>query len=271
MRYISTVCCILFVLGAFCCLLLDAAAQTVATTAADVASKPTLRVVTYNIHHGEARDRKFDYERLASTIARLAPDVVALQEVDKQTKRASGIDQAAELGQRLEMNHVFGNALYYAGGEYGEAILSRFPLQDAKAHHLPYAFGNEPRTALEVTVRPDNGLPDFVLVGTHLCHQSEATRVGQAKELDALFASRKDYPVILAGDLNARPSSAPMKVLLGENWIDAVAPKSRIDYILLRKSDPWEIVETKIVREPIVSDHDPILTVLRWKGSEQTR
>ncbi len=242
-------------------------AQIETTAQADTTGEPTLRVVTYNIHHGEARDRKFDYERLASTIARLKPDVVALQEVDNQTKRADGIDQAAELGKRLKMNHVFGNALYYAGGQYGEAVLSRFPLKDAKAHHLPYAFGNEPRTALEVTVQPDNGLPQFVLVGTHLCHQSGATRVGQAQELDALFAKRKDYPVILAGDLNARPSSEPMKVLLGNNWIDAVAPKSRIDYILLRKSDPWEIVETKIIREPIVSDHDPILTILQWNGN----
>ena len=70
----------------------------------------------------------------------------------------------------------------------------------------------------------------------------------------------------MAGDLNARPGSNPMKVLLDEAWIDAVAPKSRIDYVLLRKEDPWEIVETIIVDEPIVSDHDPILTILKWTG-----
>lgn len=229
-------------------------------------SNPTLRVLTYNIHHGEAMDRKFDYERLAATIAKLNPDVVALQEVDNQTRRASGVDQAAKLAKRLKMNHVFGNALYYSGGEYGEAILSRFSIDGAKAHHLPYRFGNEPRTALEVRVTPDNGIPAFTFVGTHLCHQSDETRLEQTRELDQLFSSRTGLPVILAGDLNARPQSAPMQVLLKDAWIDAVAPQSRIDYILLRKSDPWKIVETIILDEPVVSDHDPVLTILEWTG-----
>lgn len=252
----------LFYASTLCCSISKSSAQSIEPT-----TRPTLRVLTYNIHHGEAMDRKFDYERLANTISRLKPDVIALQEVDNQTKRASGVDQAAELGKRLKMNHVFGNALYYSGGQYGEAILSRFPLENAKAHHLPYSFGNEPRTALEVTVRPDNGIPDFIFVGTHLCHQSGATRVEQTQELDALFAGRTEYPVIMAGDLNARPNSEPMKVLLSKNWIDAVAPNSRIDYILLRKTDRWEIVKTEIIDEPVVSDHDPILTTLRWNGA----
>ena len=263
MRLLKFVCVwTLFNAGAVCYSTSEATAQTEPTT------RPTLRVLSYNIHHGEAMDRKFDYDRLANTISRLKPDVVALQEVDNQTKRASGVNQAAELGKRLKMNHVFGNALYYSGGQYGEAILSRFPLKNAKAHHLPYSFGNEPRTALEVTVKPDNGIPDFIFVGTHLCHESEATRLEQTQELDALFAGRTDCSVIMAGDLNARPHSEPMKVLLGKNWIDAVAPNSKIDYILLRKTDPWKIVKTEVIDEPIVSDHDPILTTLQWNGNQ---
>jgi endonuclease/exonuclease/phosphatase family metal-dependent hydrolase len=229
---------------------------------------PQLRVLTYNIHHGRGTDGQFDYDRLATTISKLKPDVVALQEVDNETARASGVDQAAELGKRLKMKHVFGNALYYSGGQYGEAILSRFPVTDVKAHHLPYRFGNEPRTALAVRVIPDNGLPEFVFVGTHLCHQLGATRLEQTQELSQLFTAKSKMPIIMAGDLNARPESEPMQVLLKENWIDAVAPKSRIDYILLRKHDPWRIVETIIVDEPVVSDHDPVLTILEWRGTK---
>ena len=235
----------------------------------DVSSpRPTLRVLTYNIHHGRAMDGKFDYERLARTIERLNPDVVALQEVDNKTKRASGVDIATKLGERLKMNHAFGNALYFSGGQYGEAILSRFPIHDIKAHHLPFRFGNEPRTALEVRVVPDNGIPEFIFVGTHLCHQSGETRLEQTKELNQLFTAQSQFPIIMAGDLNARPGSEPMQVLLKENWVDAVAPNSRIDFILLRKKDPWEIVETIITDEPVVSDHDPVLTILKWSGDE---
>ncbi len=227
---------------------------------------PTLRVLTYNIHHGRGTDGKFDYNRLAKTIANLRPDVVALQEVDNKTERAGGEDQAKKLGEMLKMNHAFGNALYFSGGQYGEAVLSRFPLDEIKAHHLPYRFGNEPRTALAVRVTPDNGIPQFTFVGTHLCHQQADTRLEQARELNALFTAQGNLPIILAGDLNARPESEAMQVLLKENWIDAVAPKTQIDYILLRKQDPWKIVETIVVDEPVVSDHDPILTILEWGG-----
>jgi endonuclease/exonuclease/phosphatase family metal-dependent hydrolase len=49
----------------------------------------TLRVLSYNIHHGEAMDKKFDYPRLAKVINDLSPDLVALQEVDVGTERAA--------------------------------------------------------------------------------------------------------------------------------------------------------------------------------------
>ncbi|MFK7736842.1 MAG: endonuclease/exonuclease/phosphatase family protein [Pirellulaceae bacterium] len=237
--------------------------------AAAIPSEPTLRVLTYNIHHGRALDGKFDYERLAETIAKLEPDVVALQEVDNNTGRSGGVDQAAELGKLLKMNHVFGNALYYLGGQYGEAVLSRFPIKESQAHHLPYRFGYEPRTALAVHIVPDNGLPEFLFVGTHLCHQDGETRLEQTSELGKLFTGVQNLPVILAGDLNARPTSPAMMVLLDEDWTDAVAPKSRIDYILLRKKDPWKIVKTTIFDEPVVSDHDPVLTILEWDEKKE--
>ena len=56
-------------------------------------ARRTLRVLTYNIHHGEGTDGVFDLERLAKVINDLAPDIVALQEVDKGTDRASGVMQ----------------------------------------------------------------------------------------------------------------------------------------------------------------------------------
>ena len=52
-----------------------------------------VRVLTYNIHHGEGMDGKIDLERIAAVIKRLEPDVVALQEVDVKTTRSQGVDQ----------------------------------------------------------------------------------------------------------------------------------------------------------------------------------
>jgi len=225
----------------------------------------TLRVLTYNIHHGEAMDKKFDYERLANLINELSPDIVALQEVDNETTRASGVDQAALLGELCKMHHAFGQAMPYQGGQYGEAVLSRFPIKRAVVHPLPYGANQEPRAALEVLIEPE-GLGPIVFVGTHLCHQSNETRTRQTQRIRQLFAGDEGPPVILAGDFNARPGSGPMNALLENGWIDVVAPRSIIDYVLLRASDPWKVQEVTIVDEPVVSDHDPVLAVLQWQG-----
>lgn len=225
----------------------------------------TLRVLTYNIHHGEAMDKQFDYDRLAQVINDLSPDIVALQEVDNGTGRAAGVDQAALLGKLCRMHHAFGQAMPYQGGQYGEAVLSRFPIQETRVHPLPYSVGQEPRAALEVVIEPE-GLGPIRFVGTHLCHQSNETRMQQTRRLGQLLPAEGGQPVILAGDFNARPGSAPMSVLLDNGWLDVVAPRSIIDYILLRKADPWQVKEVVIVDEPVVSDHDPVLAVLEWQG-----
>ncbi|MCP3978586.1 MAG: hypothetical protein GY716_04520 [bacterium] len=231
---------------------------------------PRLRVLSYNIHHGRGTDGVFDYERLARIINDLEPDLVALQEVDRGVRRSGGVDQAPILAELTGMHSAFGNALYHQGGEYGEAILSRFPLHRIRAHHLPFRADLEPRTALAARVDPGPGLPDLVFVGTHLCHQQQDTRTEQTKRLHALFSSG-DTPVIMAGDFNARPGSDPMNVLLEDGWVDAVAPRSRIDYVLHRERDPWHVAEVRIVDEPVASDHDPVLVVLEWRPTEHIR
>ncbi len=230
----------------------------------------TLRVLTYNIHHGEAMDGKFDYERLAKVINDLSPDIVALQEVDDGTERASGVDQAALLGKLCGMHHVFGQAMPYQGGRYGEAILSRFPIVKTAVHPLPYRPGREPRAAIEVWIEPQ-GIGPLRFVGTHLCHLDNEIRTQQTTRLGELLPVKDGPPIILAGDFNARPGSDPMNVLLNAGWTDVVAPRSKIDYILVRSSDPWQVEDVLIVDEPVASDHDPVLAVLQWQGADRSR
>ncbi len=228
-------------------------------------SPRTLRVLTYNIHHGEGMDEVFDYDRLAGVIRALAPDIVALQEVDRGTERASGVDQAALLGRLCRMRHAFGQAMPHEGGQYGEAVLSRFPIEEAVIHPLPYQVEHEPRAALEVVVRPE-GIGPVAFVATHLCHQNNEIRLQQTRRLSQLFPAREGHPVILAGDLNARPGSDPMQVLLEAGWLDVVAPRSVIDYVLVRAADSWRVKEVIIVDEPVASDHDPVLAILEWQA-----
>lgn len=237
---------------------------------AQAAEENRLRILTYNIHHGEGTDGKFDYQRLSEMIIGLKPDLVAVQEVDKETSRVDGVDQAALLGELTGMNVVFGAAMPFAGGHYGQAILSRFPIEETKTYPLPFEFDQEPRALIEATIVPENGLPKLVFAGTHLSNVSKETRIQQVKEIRKRLRGREGTPVILAGDFNARPGSSPIEAMLGDDWIDATAPESVIDYILLRRQDGWRVREIKTVDDRIVSDHRPVLVELEWRGDEDS-
>jgi len=225
---------------------------------------PQLRILTYNVHHCQGTDGKFDYNRIAKIINDLRPDVVALQEVDRKTNRSLGVDQAAVLAELTGLHHAFGRAIDFDSGQYGLAILSRLPISDVSNTPLQSMAGGEPRIALSVRVESGNGIPDLTFVDTHLCHLNNLTRTMQTKQLNEFADPDGKMPVILAGDFNARPGSQPMNVLLDSNWLDAVSPQSRIDYVLLRKKDPWEIIDVRIIDEPIASDHSPVIATLRW-------
>ncbi len=240
------------------------------------ATKPVqLRVLTYNIHHGEGMDGQFDYERLAAVIKAQKPDLVALQEVDNKTRRASGVDQAKVLGDLTGMASVFGVAMAYSGGEYGEAVLTRLPILETRNAPLPYTMGNEPRSALMVRVRIGPRGRSLWFIGTHLDHtRNPADRLAQAREINRLVALESEGLFILAGDLNATPETEVMSTFY-EMWTDAAvvagnpqptipsdSPRRRIDYILYRPVEKFRVIEMQVLHEPVASDHAPVLAVL---------
>ena len=225
-----------------------------------------IRVLTYNIHHGEGTDGRLDLERIAQVIKTNSADLVALQEIDQNAARTGGIDQAAELARLTGMHYVFGKAMDFQGGAYGQAILSRWPIKAHEVHQLPQRSGREPRIVLIASV------PALTFASTHLDHQLEEVRVEQAAALNALFRTNT-AAVILAGDFNATPPSKTMSTLAPQ-WQDAAVeapeptvpsgkPSRRIDYILCAPKDQWQVISTRVLDEPIASDHRPVLAVVR--------
>jgi endonuclease/exonuclease/phosphatase family metal-dependent hydrolase len=92
-----------------------------------------LRVLTYNIHKCIGGvDRRYDPLRVARVIAHYEPDLVLLQEVDQNARRSNADRQVDLLGDFLGFRHrtYFPNVRLRSGGEYGNAILSRFPLTE---------------------------------------------------------------------------------------------------------------------------------------------
>lgn len=261
-----------FLLITLCLLFLGAAERP-------VRDAHTLRVMSYNIHIGVGMDKKQDLARIAKIIKDADVDVVAIQEVDVHTRRSGkDLDELKELARLTGMNGVFGKARDYNGGEYGQGILSRLPIEKMDVHQLPGAKDQEQRIALLASIPQKKPLPDLLFVATHLHHMGEEHRLKQAQELNRILAphvSQKEPAVMVLGDLNATPNSAVMKQLR-EHWDDATKnagfsfpadkPDRKIDYVLLPNGHGWEIVSATTLEEPMASDHRPVVVELRWKG-----
>src|SRR5687768_14745518 len=103
----------------------------------------SMRVMTYNIHHGEGTDGKIDLERIAKLITDNKVDLVALQEVDRNTERTGRRDMLAELAKLTGMNVAFGSNLQLQGGEYGNAVLCRGRIYWQENRRLPQIVPGE--------------------------------------------------------------------------------------------------------------------------------
>lgn len=220
----------------------------------------SLRVLCWNIHHGEGLDGKLDLPRIAAVIRAAKPDVVALQEVDQTTSRTGKVDQTAELARLTGMKGVFGKAMDFGGGGYGQAILSKHPIRENRVHRLPGK--GEPRIAFEAGIEVGGKL--IRVVSTHL-DLAPAQRLEQAKVLAGLF-QKTMTPVILCGDFNDQADSLPLREFRSWTAIPkqgaptthpADNPSAEIDYFFSLNLD--SIGRLKVLSESIASDHRPLL------------
>lgn len=228
----------------------------------------TLRILAYNTHHGEGLDEVLDLERIAEVIRAERPDLVALQEIDRTVERTGGVDQAEVYGDLAGLDPLFGEFMEYQGGHYGMALLSGLPILISENYTLPP--GAEPRSALTATVRLPRTGRSLTLAGIHF-YRSEEERLAQARSLLATLDGLEPL-AILAGDFNSTSGSAVMELLGAEfdipqktglpNTFPADGPEREIDFILLRPSDRFRVLDYRVLDEAVASDHRPILMVV---------
>lgn len=240
---------------------------------AEASAPASIRVLTYNIHHGEGQDKKLDLNRIAATILSTRADIVALQEVDRGVERSGRRDLPAELAALTGMEVHFERNIAHQGGDYGNAVLTRFPIRERRNLHFAMNRPGEQRGALQVTL--DVGGRELVFLSTHLdARRDDAERIDSVDQLRSALASSHGRPVILCGDFNDTPGSrthAKLKSFLTDAWeavghgpgatFPAHAPANRIDYIWIAGATiaPLSIA----VPDAEGSDHLPVLAEFR--------
>jgi endonuclease/exonuclease/phosphatase family metal-dependent hydrolase len=178
-----------------------------------------LRILTLNIWN-----RQGPWERRLQLIRRglhaLAPDVVGLQEVLRNDADGAENDQSQAIGAGLGYYTAYAPA-WHMGGDvnFGNAVLSRFPIVKADNFPLPVDPGEEPRALLYVELdAPCGRVPVF---NTHLSwklHQGYmrerqvAFIVDRVRELAPVG---EGFPPVLLGDFNAEPEADEMRYLRG--------------------------------------------------------
>ncbi|MEJ7705150.1 MAG: endonuclease/exonuclease/phosphatase family protein [Geodermatophilaceae bacterium] len=236
-------------------------------------NRAELRVVTFNIAHGRGRDGAVDLRRTAGALAAVEADVVCLQEVDRHFSERSGwADQASDLADHLGMTAVYGVALRRPAlqpgrppRDYGNAILSRRPMERHRVIRLPGRPRSEPRSL--VIAELAGGTQVACL---HLQHDSAPARAEQVAVVARELPS--DVPVVLAGDLNAAPDALELRALharLVDCWpasgkgrgatFPSRFPLRRLDYVLVSAGIAPQRAD---VLPTAASDHRPLVVDL---------
>lgn len=232
-----------------------------------------LKVMTYNIQSGRnlAGDRSI--EHALRTIRAEMPDILTLNEVQHRTALSEGRCQAAGIAAALGYGHRFARAIDFMDGEYGIALLSRFPILSAEIFPVPEldpALRDgwyEPRVhlccALEIEGRT------LTVLSTHYGLSDGEIRLAVS---ESCRLSAGQGPLLLMGDLNAVPDSpllAPLREQLADTdpagaslTYPSDRPAQKIDYIFTRGNFTVQKVWAPASTD---SDHRPLCAALDWE------
>ena len=227
-----------------------------------------VRLMSFNIRMGAGQEGPFEVKKgtlgflpqCAEVVKAANPDVVGIQEIDRKTNRADGLDETAELAKLCGLHGTFVPKLKLPGGDYGLAILSK---EEPLSVETYYMKGSAHTRALIVCE-----FADYILANTHfplkdeLC--TDASYIVRAK------LSGRKKPVFFMGDLNSRPHSEAIKSLQEEfeplsdptiPTFPAKAPDCTIDYVMVDKEHAASVSLEKrqVIAAPQATDHCALL------------
>ena len=226
-----------------------------------------MKIATYNILHcAKFPDKKnIDYPQYAETIRGLDADIVALNEVYGDGPGELYADQAGILADLAGYPyHYFAEAIYTMNkGPYGNALLSRIPIEHAETIVIPDpAIKNGPKHYETRCVLKARLLGGITVLVTHFGLNTD-------EEINAVLALLQNLPkekCIVMGDFNVEPDDSilmPLYDRLSDAAIclegsgytfDSINPYKKIDYIFVSRD--MEVAEAAVPQVGI-SDHLP--------------
>lgn len=225
---------------------------------------PEIRVMTYNIHRGINKNSELDLDGMAEVIKNSEAEIIALQEVERFSVRTRFQDQIKYIADKLSMQYAFGKSINILNGQYGNAILSKYPIEEYEVSELPSE--GEQRTLLKAGLNVQGNR--ISIYNTHLgLKQSE--RNMQIEEIMRISQGEKIF--IIAGDFNTSMDKLPIittKLIDCGNFQDNAGKATfeedglseRIDYIFVSKN--FEVKDYQVIKAD-ASDHYPVVSVLK--------
>lgn len=252
---------------------------------------PSIRVMTYNVHSCVGTDKKLSVERVAEVIEDLKPDIVALQELDVGLSKSGGAHQPDLIAEQIGMHSHFFSSVEIAEGQFGNALLSRFPIHVVKSDCFFLPLTNFRRVWFEKVWRPhvkprgatlaniETPIGRVSVANTHLglFRHERNLQVRAMLGEDWLNLPDLSEQLVVLGDFNLGPNSDEYR-LLAEAFVDAQTvvpgrepektfpshlPLRRIDHMFLRGD--LRVRNVFVPRRGInhkASDHLPVVADL---------
>ena len=225
-----------------------------------------IRIVTYNVHGAVGLDRRRLPSRQLDLLRRLDADCIALQEFVNYPVAAGG-HLLEHWCHSLGMDGRFAPCFVRGGQEFGNAVLSRFPVKESREHDMS-APGAHRRVALELSL--DTGAATLNLMTVH-CAVRPRARALQQVMITALVGKAEEDVRVLLGDFNEWHVWNPTFRALREHFavgptlatFPAVAPALALDRIWV--SPPARLLSTQVESRPpapYASDHLPVLATV---------
>lgn len=241
-----------------------------------------LRIATYNIHRCRGMDQRVSPSRIARVLEEIDVDIIALQEVVNASHPPGFPGQACYLAKTLGYECRFGQTRQLRGRPYGNALLSRFPIQSSQSFDLS-CQPLEPRGCFQVDVQLSDS-QRFHIFNVHL-GTTHSERQIQARALvskQILYRAELQHPRILLGDFNDW-TQGPVSRLLASHLVSAdlaahlprrrtypgLLPMVHLDHIYFDASLHLESLKLHRSRTALIaSDHLPLLAEFRLPDAE---